>query len=96
MRIGTNPNINSTIDFSIKSHRVIIPIYIPNAEGYFADAFNVLKVCIDSLLKTINNDTAITLISNASSKEVNDYISQLFIEKKIVKVVFNCENVGKM
>jgi hypothetical protein len=96
MRIGNNPNINATIDFSVKSHRVIIPIYIPNAEGYFADAFNVLKVCIDSLLKTINNDTAITLISNASSKEVNDYISKLYNEKKVDKVVFNSENVGKM
>jgi hypothetical protein len=96
MRIGSNPNINKTIDFSVKSHRVIIPIYIPNAEGYFADAFNVLKVCIESLLKTINNDTAITLISNASSKEVNDYIAQLFNEKKIDKAVFNTENIGKM
>lgn len=96
MRIGTNPNINSTIDFSVKSHRVIIPIYIPNAEGYFVDAFNVLKVCIDSLLKTINKDTAITLISNASSKEVNDYISNLYSKRKVDKVVFNSENVGKI
>jgi hypothetical protein len=96
MRIGSNPNSSKTIDFSVKSHRVIIPIYIPNAEGYFADAFNVLKVCIDSLLKTINNDTAITLISNASSNEVNDYITQLLNDKKIDKAVFNTENIGKM
>lgn len=96
MRIGSNPNINKAIDFSVKSHRVIIPIYIPNAEGYFADAFNVLKVCIESLLKTINDDTAITLISNASSEEVNDYIAQLFRDKRIDKVVFNSENIGKM
>ncbi len=96
MRIGSNPNNHKVIDFSSKSHRVIIPIYIPNAEGYFKDAFNVLKVCIESLLKTINNDTAITLISNASSKEVNDYLTKLFEEKKIDKVVFNSENIGKM
>lgn len=96
MRIGSNPNNHKLIDFSSKSHRVIIPIYIPNAEGYFYDAFNVLKVCIESLLKTINNDTAITLISNASSKEVNEYISKLYDEKKIDKVVFNTENIGKM
>jgi Glycosyl transferase family 2 len=96
MRIGSNPNNHKEIDLSTKSHRIIIPIYIPNAEGYFADAFNVLKVCIESLLKTINGDTAITLISNASSQEVNQYISKLFEEKKIDKVVFNSENIGKM
>ncbi len=96
MRIGSNPNNHKVIDFSSKSHRVIIPIYIPNNEGYFADALNVLKVCVKSLIKTINNDTAITLISNASSKEVNDYISKLFEDKKIDKAVFNIENVGKM
>lgn len=96
MRIGNNPNNHKTIDLSVKSHRVIIPVYIPNAEGYFADAFNVFKVCITSLLQTINNDTVVTLISNASSDEVNKYIYQLWQEKKIDRAVFNIENVGKM
>ncbi|WP_310556209.1 glycosyltransferase family A protein [Flavobacterium sp.] len=96
MRIGSNPNIHKTIDLSSKSHRVIIPVYIPNAEGYFTDAFAVFKVCIASLLKTINEDTVITLISNASSDEVNQYIYQLWKDKKIDKAVFNKENVGKM
>lgn len=96
MRIGSNPNIHKTIDLSIKSHRVIIPVYIPNAEGYFADAFAVFKVCIESLLSTINKDTAITIISNASSNEVNQYIYTLWQHKKIDRAVFNQENVGKM
>ena len=96
MRIGNNPNNHKTIDLSIKSHRVIIPVYIPNAEGYFADAFNVFKVCIASLLQTINDDTVVSLISNASSDEVNGYIYQLWQDKKIDRAVFNIENVGKM
>jgi hypothetical protein len=96
MRIGSNPNNHKTIDLSVKSHRIIIPVYIPNNEGYFADAFNVFKVCITSLLKTINNDSLITLISNDSSKEVNDYIYQLWTDKKIDKAVFNIENIGKI
>ncbi|SFB21090.1 Glycosyl transferase family 2 [Flavobacterium swingsii] len=96
MRIGSNPNNHKTIDLFIKSHRVIIPVYIPNAEGYFADAFNVFKVCIESLLKTINEDTVVSLISNASSDEVNEYIYQLWQDEKIDRAVFNTENVGKM
>lgn len=96
MRIGNNPNNHKKIDFTAKSHRVIIPVYIPNAEGYFADAFNVFKVCIESLLQTINEDTVVSLISNASSDEVNGYIYQLWQDKKIDRAIFNTENIGKM
>jgi hypothetical protein len=96
MRIGTNPNIHQSIIQTTNSHRVIIPVYIPNAEGYFADSFNVLKVCIESLLQTINEDTVVSLISNASSDEVNEYIYQLWQDKKIDRAIFNTENVGKM
>jgi hypothetical protein len=96
MRIGEHPSRHKAIDSESSSHRVIIPIYIPNSEGYFEDAFNVLKVCVSSLLKTINDDTKITLISNASSNEVNDYIYELQDDNKIDRAIFNKENVGKM
>lgn len=96
MRIGSNPNSNKKIDLHSASHRVIIPIYIPNLEGYFKDSFAVLQVCINSLLATINKDTVVTLISNGSSNEVNTYIKNLWLEGKIDRAVFNKENVGKM
>ena len=44
MRIGFNPNSNKIININEASHRVIIPIYIPNNEGYFKDSFNVFKL----------------------------------------------------
>ncbi|HSD13288.1 MAG TPA: glycosyltransferase family A protein [Flavobacterium sp.] len=96
MRIGSNPNNHKTIDLNAASHRVIIPIYIPNAEGYFKDSFAVLKVCIHSLLATVNKDTVVSLISNGSSEEVNNYIKELWSQGKIDRAVFNKENVGKM
>lgn len=96
MRIGKNPNISKELDLSKASHRVIIPVYIPNAEGYFEDSFNVLRVCVESLLATTNSDTKISLISNASSDRVNAYIRELFEEGKIDRAVFNIDNVGKM
>lgn len=96
MRIGSNPNIHKTIALSSHAHRVIIPVYIPNAEGYFAEAFSVFKVCMQSLLQTINQDTAVSIISNACSSEVNAFIYQLWEEKKIDRAIFNTENVGKM
>lgn len=96
MRIGTNPNIHKKIDILQKSHRVIIPVYIPNFEGYFKDSLNVFKVCIESLLLTINSDTVISVISNASCNEVNEYIFDLKKSNKIDRAIFNKENVGKM
>lgn len=96
MRIGTNPNNHKSINLNVASHRVIIPIYIPNAEGYFKDSFAVLKVCLHSLLATINKDTVVSLISNGSSEEVNNYIHQLWSQGKIDRVIFNKDNVGKM
>lgn len=96
MRIGQNPNIKKELDLSKSSHRVIIPIYIPNSEGYFEGSFDVLKTCVHSLIQTINADTKITLISNASSDEVNEFIGELYSSGKIDRAVFNAENVGKM
>lgn len=96
MRIGSNPNVNKSIRVHDASHRVIIPIYIPNNEGYFKDSFTVLKVCIESLLLTINNDTAVSLISNGSSDAVNSYLNDLYHSGKVDRVIFNKDNVGKM
>ena len=96
MRIGNNPNNHKKIDTFLKSHRVIIPVYIPNFEGYFKDSLNVFKVCLESLIKTINNDTAISIISNASCSDVNDYIYDLKRNNRIDRAIFNKENVGKM
>jgi hypothetical protein len=96
MRVGNNPSHLKIINTSNTSHRVIIPVYIPNNEGYFLDSFNVFKICIESLLKTINSDTAISIISNGSSKEVNNYIYELYCNKKIDRAIFNAENLGKV
>ena len=96
MRIGKNPNIHKQLELAEASHRVIIPVYIPNSEGYFEGAFEVFKVCLQSLLQTINQDTKISIISNASSLEVNQYIQEMFDVGSIDRAIFNMDNVGKM
>jgi hypothetical protein len=96
MRIGNNPNSNKVINVNSKSHRVIIPVYIPHQEEYFKDSLKIFKICIESLVQTINSDTAVTLISNGSCTEVNDYLIDLYKEFKVDKVVLFSENVGKM
>jgi hypothetical protein len=96
MRIGDNP-INKT-GYKVESyiHRIVIPVYIPNEEGYFKDSFEVLKLCINSLQSTIHNLTAITIINNGSCKKVSDYLNNLLQEKKIQSLIVYSINQGKV
>jgi hypothetical protein len=64
MRIGTNPEKKKNKIPIDSYHRVIIPVYIPHFNGYFKDSFNVLKLCLDSLLKTVHLKTRITIYNN--------------------------------
>ena len=40
MRIGNNPNKDQRNEQSTYRHQIIIPVYIPNLEGYFKDSYS--------------------------------------------------------
>ena len=98
MRIGTNPEKLQPRKLIHKPHRVIIPVYIPNLEEeYFRNALDVLKLCLDSLRETTDpSQTNITVINNASCKEVDNYLEKCLHEGKIEKYVKRLENRGKV
>lgn len=96
MRIGDNPMKEQKLAGNNCTHRVIMPVYIPNAEGYFKHAFDVLKLSIGSLLQTVHEKTAITIIDNACSHEVSAYLQGLLETKKIDQLVQNAINKGKV
>jgi hypothetical protein len=52
MRQGHNPHKDLIIEESFYNHQVVLPVYIPNQEGYFKDSFKILKLCIESVFKT--------------------------------------------
>lgn len=94
MRIGFNPNkgeIKETGDFF---HQLVIPVYIPNLEGYFKDSFDVLKYCMESVFKTVHKKTYITLVNNGSYSGVTEYLNNLYETGKIHEII-NTTNVGK-
>ncbi|WP_299667512.1 glycosyltransferase [uncultured Polaribacter sp.] len=97
MRKGINPEKFKT-ELAISSyHRIVIPVYIPNLEGYFKDSLKILKLCIGSLLKSINFQTRITLYNNNSHTSVKDYLDDLYAtESQIDQVFHSKENVGKI
>jgi len=95
MRIGNNPHKNKILQDNDFKHQIIIPIYIPNAEGYFKDGLKILQYCLGSLFKTIHSKTFVTLINNGSSVEVAAYLDELLAQKKIHELIHTV-NCGKL
>jgi len=95
MRIGSNPNKSINQNKSEYNHQIIIPVYIPNGEGYFKDGLKILMLCLESLINTTHDKTYITIVNNGSSKEVVEYLDQLFLEIKINELI-HTDNIGKV
>ena len=95
MRLGSNPNKQVEQEQSQYLHQVIVPVYIPNEEGYFVDALQILKICLDSLFNTVHDRTYITLVNNGSCENVVRYLDSLFLEKKIHELI-HTDNIGKL
>lgn len=95
MRVGCNPNKDQKKEDSKYFHQVIIPVYIPNQEGYFKDSFTILKLCLESLFNTIHSKTFITVVNNGSDKIIADYLDSLFAQNKIQELI-HTENIGKL
>ncbi|MDO9261701.1 MAG: glycosyltransferase [Flavobacteriaceae bacterium] len=96
MRIGVNPEKYKGEKNTPYSHRIVIPVYIPNIhESYYQESIAVLDYCLTSVIQTINpQTTAITLINNNSTTLINEVIEKHlpFIDK----LVTYTENKGKV
>lgn len=95
MRVGFNPHKDKIQIESDYFHQVIVPVYIPNQEGYFKDSFEILKLCLDSLFVTKHEKTFITIVNNGSCIEVVAYLNDLFHKNKIHEVI-HTTNIGKL
>lgn len=95
MRIGYNPLRNELHQPSDCIHQVIVPVYIPNAEGYFKDGLKILDYCLQSLFKTVHSKTFITIVNNGSSAEVASYLDDL-LQKHQIDELIHTINCGKL
>lgn len=96
MRIGNNPLKDSNKPLEHTFHRIIIPVYIPNFEGYFEGSFKNLKCCIESIKKTTDETTKISLINNACTPVVTEYLNDLNSSGEVDQVIHNNANRGKI
>ena len=95
MRIGFNPNKDKIQEPNEFFHQVIVPVYIPNQEGYFKDSFAILQYCLQSLFKTSYPKTYFSIINNGSCAEVVHYLNVLYQENKIQELI-HTTNIGKL
>jgi len=97
MRIGSNPEkFNNQLRIG-NYHRIVIPVFIPNFEGYFKDSFQIFKYCLESLLLTIHPKTRITIYNNDCHQEIKDYINEQFEKSEFIDQVFHSKvNLGKI
>ncbi|MBC7845873.1 MAG: glycosyltransferase family 2 protein [Flavobacterium sp.] len=96
MRIGSNPQKWETKIDLTTYHRIIIVVYIPNEEGFYKDSFDVFKMCLDSLVSTINSTAALTVVNNGSHKKITDFLNLYLTEKKIDTLISHNTNIGKI
>lgn len=95
MRLGSNPNKSIDQEQSQYIHQIIVPVYIPNEEGYFVDALKILKICLESLFNTVHDRTYITVVNNGSCENAVRYLDTLFLEKKIHELT-HTDSIGKI
>ena len=96
MRKGENLSKENLISISDSNHRVIIPLYIPNEDTYYKDAYKIFEYCLFSVIKTSSTILKISVISNNSSNEVNERLFQLQKQGYIDELIIEKEAVGKI
>lgn len=97
MRDGVNPQKLNPQLHGYARHQVIIPVYIPNFEGYFQHALDVFGLCLESLyLTTRGHSVDITVISNGSDPKVVETLKTYFDKGWISQLILNEVNRGKV
>lgn len=97
MRKGVNPTKGGKLISKAECHhRIIIPVHIPNEEGYFKDAYKIFELCLFSLIKSSSFFSNVSVISNKCSDEVNERLLSLYRQNYIEELIIEKEGIGKI
>ena len=96
MRKGKNIHRDTKITKSNIKHRVVFPVFIPYEKAYYAEAFAIFKTALLSVHKTASFPIVVSVISNGSSKTVNDKLYGLYKEGYINELIIETDCLGKI
>ncbi|TNJ45763.1 glycosyltransferase [Tamlana fucoidanivorans] len=96
MRVGGNPQKAEGLITLKTNHRVVMVVFVPELTGYYTNMFEVTKLSINSLIKTIPLTSAITIVDNGSCSTVTNYLTKLLKEGLIDALMLLKNNIGKI
>jgi glycosyltransferase involved in cell wall biosynthesis len=70
--------------------------HVPNLTGYFEHRFDVLRLCLESLIANTPEPHDLIVFDNASCPEVIDYLRELRDEGYIHYLMLSSQNIGKI
>lgn len=95
-RIGMNPSRNRDTGFAPEKVTAAVLTHVPHGEGYFEHRFEVLRLCIESLIATAGSRADLMVFDNCSSPKVVDFLTSLKAENQIQYLTLSSRNIGKM
>ena len=95
-RYGTNPIMSIGTPPPYGEVRLILPVYLPSREGYFADGLRVLEATLSSVAATTDDRVLVTVIDNGGDGEVGVVLDENLRSGLIDRVVRNSINRGKV
>ena len=95
MRVGQNPA--KAVKEVAKPKRITVAVlnYIPFMSGFFAETFDVLKLCLGSIWENTDLPYDLLVFDNASCPEVRQYLVEKQQEGKIQFLILSDTNLGK-
>lgn len=91
-----NPGRGKMSDYIPARVTAAILTYVPNDVGYFKDRFDVMRVCIESILKNTQEPFDLMVFDNGSSARVVDYLSKQRDMGNIDLLMLSSKNIGKI
>jgi glycosyltransferase involved in cell wall biosynthesis len=95
-RIGMNPARNRVSEYRPARVTVAVLVYIPYLAGYFQHRLDVLKLCLESILKHTEKPYDLLVFDNGSCLEVKTYLGELLESGSIQYLLTAAENIGKI
>jgi len=95
MRIGQNPA--KFVNKVSKPAEITVAVlnYIPYQQGFYAEALDVLKACLNSVRSENKQVFDLMVFDNGSCEEVQDFLLQEFRNRNIQFLILSEKNLGK-
>ena len=95
-RVGMNPGRGKKSDYAPARATIAVLTFVPNDVGYFKDRFDVMRVCIQSIIKNTKKPYDLMVFDNGSSAQVVEYLQGQQALGNIDFLILSKKNIGKI